>query len=224
MSERKPSFGDDLSTVIAIVTTEHFALQGTQASITSEAVGRASMYLTTLSMAMVALSFAGQATHYQGDFLVFSTVTLVALFFLGLVTFERTLQISIDDHQAARRANRIRQLYLELAPGLSRYLAPPAADNEISTILYAAGIKSNQTQLLLTIAGMVSVVNSIVAGVLVGALAFHVTSRPSPLAVGLGVVTFTASVLIHQRVQLRKRLNATNPLALSDDLDEDQSI
>lgn len=209
--QRRP-FADDLPAVLPIITTEHFNLQTVRASTTAEAVGRASMYLATVSTALVALSFAGQATQFSQAFVIFGTVTFASLFLLGVMTFDRTLQVSIEDHQAARRMNRLRQLYLELAPGLGDYLAPPAADNETATVLSATGIKANSIQLLLTVAGMVSVINSVVVGVVAGALMLRIFPDHNWSAAALGFAAFATSLAVHQRFQRIRRKNSPSPL------------
>ena len=46
-----------LSTITQAVTTEHFALQSARGSIATESVGRATMYLGTVSSALIAMGF-----------------------------------------------------------------------------------------------------------------------------------------------------------------------
>ncbi|MFP3968264.1 hypothetical protein SMC26_38620 [Actinomadura fulvescens] len=205
MSEESPLRGADLSTVLPIITTEHFNLQTVRSSTTSEAVGRAGMFLATVSTALVALSFAGQVTDFGGSFAVFGAVTFLSLFFLGVVTFDRTLQVSIEDIQAAQRMNRLRRLYFEVAPGLAEYLAPPADSDDVAEVLRSGGMRVARGQMLLTVAGMVSVVNSVILGVLVGTLVARMDSDLMWAAVVSGALVFVASVTAHQRIQHVRR-------------------
>ncbi|KAB2344793.1 hypothetical protein [Actinomadura rudentiformis] len=208
MDEKSPLGDADLNTVLPIITTEHFNLQSVRSSTTSEAVGRASMFLGTVSTALVALSFAGQVTDFGGSFAVFGAVTFLSLFFLGVVTFDRTLQVSIEDVQAARRMNRLRRLYFELAPGLADYMAPPAVSDEAGEVLRSSGMRVARGQMLLTVAGMVSVVNSIILSVLVGMLVARLDPDLMWLAVSLGAVVFVGSVMLHERIQRVRRTEA----------------
>jgi high-affinity nickel permease len=57
--------------------------------------GRGYSTPTSVSAGLVALAFAGQASNT--GLMVFGLVILPVLFFLGLVTFARVLQSSIED-------------------------------------------------------------------------------------------------------------------------------
>jgi hypothetical protein len=211
MTDERRAVAEDLSTVLPIITTEHFNLQTVRAASTSEAVGRASMYLATVSTALLALSFAGQVTQFDERFALFGAVTFLSLFFLGSVTFDRTLQVSIEDIQAAQRMNRLRRLYFELSPGLAGYLAPPSESDDVASVLRTGGVQVSRMQLLLTVAGMVSVMNSIVVAVLVGGLVHELAPGPDRLPVVLGAVTLLGAVWVHLRVQLVRRRRSHEP-------------
>lgn len=212
MSDPGQRFDVDASAVVPIVTTEHFALQSTRAATTSESVGRAGMFLSTVSTALVAMAFAGQVTDFDGAFIAFAVITFLSLLFLGLVTFERVVQASIEDIAAAQRMNRLRRLYLELAPGLAGYLQPPAESDQASAVLRAGGLRPGQWQLLLTVAGMISIINSVIVGVLVGVGAGLLVSDPIWPAATLGVLAFVLAAIAQHRFQLRLRTSAPDPL------------
>ena len=168
MDQPKRRFEADVSTVLGIVTTEHYNLQTERAMTVSETVGRAGMFLTTVSTTLVALAFAADIAGVSSTaFTVLGVVALLSLLFLGVVTFERVLQASIEDVAAGQRINRLRRLYLELVPELGGYLRSPAASDDASEILRQEGKRPNRWQLILTVAGMVSVINGVIAGVLV---------------------------------------------------------
>ncbi|MBV8300430.1 MAG: hypothetical protein JOY68_00725 [Candidatus Dormibacteraeota bacterium] len=57
----------------------------------------------------VALAFIGQVSNLGTPFFVFAFVLLPALFFVGVVTFERVLQTSKEDGLLAMRINRLRR-------------------------------------------------------------------------------------------------------------------
>src|SRR5579884_2051003 len=101
------------SQLVTIMTTEHLNLQTARASAVAEANGRASLFVGAVSSALVALALVGQLSHLGTAFFVFSLVVLPTLFLMGLLTFERVLQVGKADLTYARGINRIRHLYLE---------------------------------------------------------------------------------------------------------------
>src|ERR671930_2057865 len=104
------------------LTTEHFALQTARAATIQEANQRANLFLTSVSSATIALAFVAQVTQMGEPFLLFSLILLPCLYFIGLVTFVRTVQVAIEDMVHARGMARIRHYYVEHAPEMERYL------------------------------------------------------------------------------------------------------
>jgi hypothetical protein len=68
------------------------------------------------------LSFVAQVTEMGRPFVLFSLILLPCLFFIGLVTFVRAVQVAIEDMVHARGMARIRHYFVELTPVLQRYL------------------------------------------------------------------------------------------------------
>lgn len=213
MDQPQRRFEADISTVLGIVTTEHYNLQTERAMTVSETVGRAGMFLTTVSTTLVALAFAADIAGVSSTaFTVLGVVALLSLLFLGVVTFERVLQASVEDVAAGQRINRLRRLYLELVPELGGYLRSPAASDDASEILRQEGKRPNRWQLILTIAGMVSVINSVIAGVLVGALVSRAAAGSLWISIIVGAVVFVAALGFHQYVQVIWRTREPSPL------------
>ena len=89
---------------------------------------------------------------------------------VGIVTFLRCLQGSVEDVVVGERVERVRRAYLELLPGLVDYLDAPL-DTSHGDARSAAGMTGRyRWQLALTMAGLVSIVNSALIGLLVGFL------------------------------------------------------
>jgi hypothetical protein len=130
LSELRALFEDDPSAVVSFITSEHFTLQTARANTINEANGRATIYLMSVSSAVVALAFIGQVAKLGTAFFVFAFVLLPALFFVGVVTFDRVLQSSIEDGLLAMRINRLRRFYLDFGPGLGNYLATPVPEDD----------------------------------------------------------------------------------------------
>jgi hypothetical protein len=191
--------------ILQFLTTEHFTLQTAKSATVAEANGRAANFLSTVSSAVVALAFVGQVSEMGGAFLLFGLVLFPSLLFLGFVTFERALQTAIENMIHSRGINRIRHYYVELAPEVGRYFIHSTHD-DVAGAVQNMGIvpKESWWQHLVTNAGMVAVVNSVLAGVFTGMLVRFVTSLPVYVAAGAGVAVFLVSVIAHHSYQLKK--------------------
>ena len=189
-SKQEANTAEPQPAAVAFVTTEHFTLQGARASTISESIGRASMFLASLSGGLVALGLLATATHVGTAFYAFGLVLLPTCAVLGLVTFQRTLQSGIEDYGYARRIARLRSYYFDTAPELVPYLASVGEPDR----LRIQGLTGGRWQKFRTIASTVGVITAVVAGSAVG-LAVAVVSSSSLLAalatggcVGLGIL------------------------------------
>lgn len=193
--------------VIAIMTTEHYNLQSGRAMTVSEANGRASLFLGTVSTSLIALAFVAQISRSGVSlgqaFYVFALVLLPSLMFLGLVTFDRVLQSGIEDVVYARGINRIRHLYQEHAPEMRPYFVLSSHDDDVGVMSNMA-MNTGWWQTFLTMAGMIAVINSILAGAFVGLLLAAVFNLALGLALAGAVVVFLASVALYQRQQSQR--------------------
>jgi hypothetical protein len=108
--------------MLQFLTTEHFVLQTARAATIQEANWRASLFLTSVSSAMLALAFIAQVTRMGAPFMLFCLIVLPCLYFIGLVSFVRALQVAIEDMVHARGMARIRHYFIETAPAMRAYL------------------------------------------------------------------------------------------------------
>ena len=127
------SLGPRLGPAATFATTEHFNLQTARALTVSEANGRASIYLAALSGNLIALAFVGQMSRLGAAFYAFALILLPVLAFVGVVTFVRLVQSSIEDLAYAHRIALLRSFYLRVSPELEPYLvvARPAASTRL---------------------------------------------------------------------------------------------
>ena len=114
--------GVRLGPAATFATTEHFNLQTARSTTVSEANGRASIYLAALSSNLIALAFIGQMSRLGAAFYAFALILLPVLVFVGLVTFVRLVQSSLEDIAFAHRIALLRDLYLRLSPELEPYV------------------------------------------------------------------------------------------------------
>jgi hypothetical protein len=196
--ELRERFDEDPSAVVAFVTTEHFTLQTARAATVNESTGRASIYLATVSSVIVALAFIGQIAKLGTAFYTFAFVLLPALFFVGVVTFDRVLQSSIEDGVLAMRINRLRRFYLDFGPGLANYLMVPLPRDDPEAAMRQHAVRGGRWQILLTVAGMVGVVNSVVAALVTGRFTGALW-----LSVSIGAIAFLVVGFAHERHHIR---------------------
>lgn len=198
-----------LGPAATFATTEHFNLQTARSITVAESNGRASIYLAALSTNLIALAFIGETSRLGAAFHAFALILLPVLTFIGVTTFERLVQSSIEDIAYARRIGRLRGFYLDLAPELEPYLAVVRPTSERPTAMVSPG----GWQLTLTTAGMVAVVNSAVVGSFVGLLlqTLGVGSLAITLAAG---ATVGAAALLIQRRRHRLVIDAYSPDAI----------
>jgi hypothetical protein len=123
------------------------------------------------------------------------------------VTFLRLVQSSIEDLAYARRIALLRSFYLRLSPELEPYLvvvteAPPAT-----------APSPGASQLTLTAAGMVAVINSVVIGACAGLVLEVAGIHSLATPVGLGAIVGGAAFTLHERHHRRTR-DAYSPEAV----------
>jgi hypothetical protein len=199
------ALADGLSTSLgpaaAFATTEHFNLQTARAVTVSEANGRASIYLAALSGNLIALAFVGQVSRLGAAFYAFALILLPVLAFVGVVTFVRLVQSSIEDLAYANRIALLRSFYLRVSPELEPYLvvAPSPAR------AHGERLAPTAWQLTLTVAGMVAVVNSVVvaacAGLVLAAAGVHSLAIPVAAGAVIGAAVYTLQERHHRRAR-----------------------
>ena len=118
---------------MSALVTEHFVLQSARSTTVSEAVGRSAIYLTCVSSAVVAFGFFAAATHRLAP--VVATV-LPALIILGIFTFVRLVETSVENVVFLRRIEAIRRYYAALDPAAAAFFASP--DSNAATAALAS--------------------------------------------------------------------------------------
>jgi hypothetical protein len=200
MTNREPA---DPQAILQFMTTEHSALANARSGTIFESSGRTTLYLTTVSSALVALAFIGQMSEMGQAFVVFTLVLLPTLLFIGWVTFVRVLQTAIEDMIYSRGINRIRHYYLEIAPQMRDYLILSDHDDTAS-MLKEMGQARSGWQMFMTTAGMVGTVNSVIGGVVVGVIALSLLQTTPPVSVIAGLVAFVVLLGLHMLYQARR--------------------
>lgn len=197
--------GDDRSAWITLLTTEHYNLQTQRAATISEANGRASIFLGAVSAGLITLGFSSAGTARSAAATTFQVVVLSSLAFLGVVTFLRCLEISIDDWQFSVRITKLRGVYAELIPDLANLLVVAAGAEQATGMLTR---RRQPFQMMLSVAGTIGVIASIVIGADIGALV-NGLNAPLGASIAAGVASGLLSVIVSIRFQRARWHGAT---------------
>jgi hypothetical protein len=160
---------------IQLLSTEHWSLLSARGLAYNEAFTRGGMFLTFISMSMVALALLAQAMSFGNDFLVVAAIVLAFDFVIGITTYGRIAGANQDDLRALHGMARIRHGYVQLAPMLEPYFTTAIHDDVQSVIAdYGPGPTGGIGVFwyaLTTSGGMIGLIVSMVGGVLAGVLA-----------------------------------------------------
>ncbi len=171
------------------MTTEHSVLQTGRSATIFETGGRTAVFLGTVSSALVALAFIGQVSRLGTAFFAFLLVLLPTLFFLGLITFERTLVLGIEDYIYAAGMSRIRHFYVEMVPQAEKYFVGSIHNDFASTMaptVFGRPGGLSLWQSFLTVPGAIGMVNGVIVGSFAGVLVQTVVVESLPLSAGVG--------------------------------------
>jgi hypothetical protein len=191
---------EDLSAALRlqILTTEHWSLLSTRALSWDEAFNRATMFLSALSGAVVALALVAGRTSFDDGFITFSLFLLPVVLLIGVATFRRLVEINREDVGWVIGMNRLRHAYLEAAPSLRPYFVTGDTDDEPG-IMSTFGAKAGPGGFLhefVTTPGLIMVVNGVVAGALAAVIGLRLgTSAGLTLALVVVVGVLTIGLL-----------------------------
>jgi len=177
---------------LSALTTEQFNLQSARTGTIAEANGRSTLYLGTLSSTVIAIAFVGQASELGDSFYLFALLLLPPVFLLGLFSYLRLVQTSIEDMVYAIGSFRIRQYLLGLDPAAVPFF-PPTDPQGMTKLEHIGMVATGPLQMLLTAASMVGSINAIVGGMAVALALRSLLDAPVPVAavtgtlVGLGL-------------------------------------
>jgi hypothetical protein len=172
---------------LSALTTEQFNLQTARMGTIAEANGRSTLYLGALSSAVIAIAFVGQANELGDSFYLFALLLLPPVFLLGLFSFLRLVQTSIEDMVYALGSFRIRQYFLGLDPAAVPFF-PPTDPQGMTKPERIGVVATGPLQLLLTAASMVGCINAIVGGMTVGLAVRSLLEASVPVAAVTGTL------------------------------------
>jgi hypothetical protein len=172
---------------ISALTTEHFVIQSSMSATNTESGQRASLYVFSLSSALVALGFLSQTPRV---FTPFVATVLPAVFLLGVFTSVRLIDANLEMMQLLAYVARIRQYYRTLSPDAEELFSPETGRWPEAKRPPALGL-GLLFAYITTNASMVAFINSIVGGAGIALLVWHWLAKQT-LAVSLGVLSALA--------------------------------
>ncbi len=195
---------------LQILTTEHWSLLSTRALSWNEAFSRATMFLSALSGAVVALALVAGATTFGRGFVTFALFLLPVVLFAGIATFVRLVEINHEDVNWVIGMNRLRHAYLEAAPELRPYFVTSSYDDEpgIMATFGATAGPGGFAHAFVTTPGLIAVVDGVLAGAIAATVGVYTgidTYLALTLAVGAAIATVALLVSHHFRRVVRPR-------------------
>jgi hypothetical protein len=176
-----------------ILATEHWSLLATRSMTWNEIFSRASMFITVLSAAVVALALVAQATAFGSGFRLFALLVLSVVLLVGVATFLRLGDANTDDFGLVVGMNRLRHAYLELAP--EPYFVTGHHDDMAGmTQSYGLGYHAGLGRVLAATPNLVAIIDAVVFGVL-AALIAQLLGAPDAAAVVSGLIAALVAVM-----------------------------
>jgi hypothetical protein len=184
---------NDRSELLTALTTEHFTLQGARSQTMSESSARASVYVFSVSSALVALGFVAQISDIGDIFNVFALTVLPTLYLLGCVTFVRLVECGAEDFRYGLAINRIRSYYQEVAGDRANLFLLSGHDDP-KGVFANMGLRVENRSPVFAFSTAVAVINGVVGGGAVAIALGAVVDASLGLAATAGAVAAIASV------------------------------
>lgn len=193
------------------LSTEHFVLQTAANATVSDAAARSSLYVFSLSSALVAMGFASQSHDF---FVPFMAVVLSGLFVLGLFTIARLVESVLENMRFLAQIARIRARYRELTPEAAQFFAAhlgrwPEGKDE-------PALSGPLIGFITTTASMISFINSVIGGTGVALLIGYLfPSRAGSVSLFLGAAVAVLLMGMFLFYQQRRTKNFLAGLRIS---------
>ena len=199
-SEKPPALSDRSGVTDAvraqILTAEHWSLLATRSITWTEIFSRATMFITALSAAVVAIALVAQATDFGPGARTFALLVLPVVLLIGVMTFFRLGEANSSDIGLVIGMNRLRHAYLELAPELEPYFTTAHHDDHASILeTYGSGYRYTAGRVLGGTPALVAIINVVLAGVVAALVAQALgVAQALEVPVGIGAAVAFAGV------------------------------
>jgi hypothetical protein len=179
----------------AILATEHWSLLASRSLIWNEAMSRATVFLSVLSAAIIALALLADATGFGPQTTTLALVLLPVVLFLGIAAHSRLVDINREEVELVLAMNRLRRAYLTIAPALEPYFTTGHHDDErglAASYLRAGGggpRLGRWLQILVNTPTIVATVDAALAAAIV-VLVARAAEAATTVAVAAGALAF----------------------------------
>jgi hypothetical protein len=184
----------DPQQLLLALTTEHFTLQGARSQTMSESSARASVYVFSVSGALVALGFLGQISEVGDIFNVFALTVLPTLYLLGVVTFVRLVECGAEDFRYGIAINRIRGYYQEIAGDRANLFVLSGHDDPTG-VFANMGLPLEGRSPVFAFSTAVAVLNGVVGGSAAAVALGALVDAPLGVAAAAGAVVAIVSIV-----------------------------
>jgi hypothetical protein len=190
-----PEPAPDPQQLLTALSTEHFTLQGARSQTIAETSARASVYVFSVSSALVALGFIAQISEIGDIFNTFALTVLPTLYFLGVVTYIRLVESGAEDYRYGMAINRIRHYYKEIA-GDRADLFLLSGHDDPQGVFANMGIPIAEGRTpIFAFSTAIAVLNGVVGGGAVAIALGALADASLGVAAGIGAVAAIASVV-----------------------------
>jgi hypothetical protein len=184
----------DRQELLTALTTEHFTLQGARSQTLSESSARASIFVFSVSSALVALGFVAQVSEAGDVFNVFALTILPTLYALGAVTFVRIVECSAEDYQYGLAINRIRGYYQRIAGDQAKLFLLSGNDDGVG-VFANMGISSEGRSPAFAFSSAIALLDGVVGGGAVAVALGALAGASLGVAAAAGAVAAIVSVV-----------------------------
>jgi hypothetical protein len=203
----------DEQRLLTALTTEHFTLATARSTAVSESNARATIYLLSVSTSLVAIGFVSQLSPAGQLFEVFALTALPTLFMLGLFTFLRLTEISVEDFRYGQAINRIRHYYIELAGDRAKYFLLSGSDDRLG-VWANMSLEPSRWHSYFTMPMAMAFINTVVGASAIALAAGVAADLALGAAVAAGAVFGALSFALHYRHNENSFERATSGPAL----------
>jgi len=184
----------DPQQLLTALSTEHFTLQGARSQTMSESAARASVFVFSVSSALVALGFIGQISEVGDVFYAFALTVLPTLYVLGAVTFVRLVECGAEDFRYGLAINRIRHYYKEVAGDRAELFLLSGHDDGVG-VFANMGLPAEGRKPVFAFSSTIAVLDGVVGGAAAAIALGALLDASLATAAAAGAVVALASVV-----------------------------
>jgi hypothetical protein len=180
---------------LQILSTEHWSLLASRSLAWSDSFSRTGMFLSTLSFSVVALALVAQASDFGDGFRLFALAVLPVVLFLGVGTLLHLDTSNYQELMCVVGLNRIRALYVELAPDLEGAFVAGTSDDWAGIMKSMALVpgRSNAINHFAATPVQIAVLDAVLVAAIVALVVIQVGGGET-VALGSGAVGFAVAL------------------------------